>query len=262
VTIASTTAPSVSPWRSAGKDLVLNNNEVHVWRAALDHNPSHRHSLVDTLSEDEQARAARFYFQIDRQRFVVARAALRDILGGYLKRAAKSVSFCYGPHGKLALAQDSGKNTIHFNLSHSNGVAVYAITRGREIGIDLEFIREDLEVELLAERFFSQHEIATLRGLPDSLRKYAFFLCWTRKEAYLKARGEGLSLPLNQFDVSLIPGEPAALLSTQADPDEALRWFLQELSIGPSYVSALAVEGHSGPLSCWQWLPAHQNRAE
>jgi 4'-phosphopantetheinyl transferase len=259
VSIASTAALSVSPWRSPGKDLVLNDNEVHVWRAALDHNPSHRDSVVDTLSEDEQARAARFYFQIDRQRFVVARAALRDILGGYLKRAAKSVSFCYGPHGKPTLAQDSGKNTIHFNLSHSNGVAVYAITRGREIGIDLEFIREDLEVEQLAERFFSQREIATLRGLPVSLRKYAFFLCWTRKEAYIKARGEGLSLPLNEFDVSLIPGEPAALLRTHADPDEALRWFLQELSIGPSYVSALAVEGHSGPPSCWQWLPALQN---
>ena len=259
--IASTTAFSVSPWRSPGEDLVLSNNDIHIWRAALDHNPSEADSLFDTLSEDEQARAARFYFQIDRERFVVARAALRDILGMYLQRAAKAVSFCYGLHGKPALAQDSGGNTIRFNLSHSNGVAVYAIARGREIGIDLEFIRQDLEVEQLAERFFSQREIATFRGLPVNLREYAFFLCWTRKEAYIKARGEGLFLPLDQFDVSLIPGEPAALLRTQADPDEALRWSLQELSIGPSYVSALAVEGRGGSLSCWQWLPPFRNTA-
>jgi 4'-phosphopantetheinyl transferase len=210
-------------------------------------------SLLHTLSEDEQARAERFYFQIDRERFIVARGALREILGVYLNRAAKSVLFCYGPHGKPVLAQDPGGNTIHFNMSHSHGVALYAVTRGREVGIDLEFIRESLEVEQLAERFFSQREIATLRGLPVSLRKHAFFLCWTRKEAYIKARGEGLSLPLEQFDVSLIPGEPAALLRTQGDPDETLRWSLQELGVDPGYVSALAVEGRGWSLSCWQW---------
>jgi len=218
-------------------------------------------SLFHTLSEDEQARAERFYFQIDRERFVVARGALREILGVYLNRAAKSVLFCYGPHGKPALAHDPGRNTIHFNVSHSHGVALYAVTRGREIGIDLEFIRESLEVEQLAERFFSQREIATLRGLPVNLRKHAFFLCWTRKEAYIKARGEGLSLPLDQFDVSLIPGEPAALLRTQADPDETLRWSLQELSVDPGYVSALAVEGRGWSLSCWQWPPRHRSTA-
>jgi 4'-phosphopantetheinyl transferase len=253
VTIALTKTLAVAPWPSPRGDLILGNDEVHVWRANLDHNPSHMNSLLHTLSEDEQARAERFYFQIDRERFIVARGALREILGVYLNRAAKSVLFCYGPHGKPALAQDPGGNTIHFNMSHSHGVALYAVTRGREIGIDLEFIREILEVDQLAERFFSQREIATLRGLPVSLRKHAFFLCWTRKEAYIKARGEGLSLPLDQFDVSLIPGEPAALLRTQADPDETLRWSLQELSVDPGYVSALAVEGRGWSLSCWQW---------
>ncbi len=253
MTIALTNTLAVSPWPSPRGSLVLSNDEVHVWRADLDHNPSRMNSLFHTLSEDEQARAERFYFQIDRERFIVARGALREILGVYLNRAAKSVLFCYGPHGKPALAQDPGGNTIHFNMSHSHGVALYAVTRGREIGIDLEFIRESLEVEQLAERFFSQREIATLRGLPVSLRKHAFFLCWTRKEAYIKARGEGLSLPLEQFDVSLIPGEPAALLRTQADPDEIRRWSLQELSVDPGYVSALAVEGRGWSLSCWQW---------
>jgi 4'-phosphopantetheinyl transferase len=132
-------------------------------------------------------------------------------------------------------------------------VALYAVARGREVGIDLEFIRRDLEVEQIAERFFSRRETATLRALPTDLRKYAFFLCWTRKEAYIKARGEGLSLPLDQFDVSLIPGEPAALLSAQPDSDEALRWSLQELTLASGYVAALAVEGRGWSLSCWQW---------
>jgi 4'-phosphopantetheinyl transferase len=253
VTIAPTTAPAVSPWRSPGEGPILGNDEVHVWRAALDHDPSQVNSLLCTLSEDERARAERFYFEIDRERFIVARGALREILGVYLKRAAKSLSFSYGPHGKPALAQDAGGDAIHFNMSHSHGVALYAVTRGREIGIDLEFIRESLEVDQLATRFFSQREIATLQGLPVNLRKHAFFLCWTRKEAYIKARGEGLSLPLDQFDVSLIPGEPAALLSTQPDSDEAVRWSLQELTLASSYVAALAVEGRDWSLSCWEW---------
>ena len=244
-------APSL--WHSPEEGLILDNDEVHIWRAALDHKPSQVASLLDTLAEDEQERAGRFYFPVDRERFIVARGVLREILGLYLNSAAQSLSFCYGPFAKPALACESAGNTIHFNMSHSNGVALYAFTRGREIGIDLEFIREDLEVEQLAGRFFSQREIATLRALPVALRKYAFFLCWTRKEAYIKARGEGLSLPLDEFDVSLIPGEPAALLRTQRDPDEALRWSLQELSPGPGYVSALAVEGHGWSLSWWQW---------
>jgi 4'-phosphopantetheinyl transferase len=121
------------------------------------------------------------------------------------------------------------------------------------VGIDLEYIRSDLQVEQLAERFFSRREIATLRTLPPEVQRQAFFLCWTRKEAYLKARGEGLSLPLDQFDVSLIPGEPAALLSTQRDPYEVSRWSLQELTPAPGYAAALAVEGHGWGLACWQW---------
>jgi 4'-phosphopantetheinyl transferase len=259
VTIAPTTALAVSPWRSPGEGPILGNDEVHVWRAALDHNPSQVNSLLCTLSEDERARAERFHFEIDRERFIVARGALREILAAYLKRTAKSLSFSYGPHGKPALAQDARGDAIHFNTSHSHGVALYAVTRGCEIGIDLEFVRESLEVDQLAARFFSQREIATLQGLPVSLRKHAFFLCWTRKEAYIKAKGEGLSLPLDQFDVSLIPGEPAELLRTQADPDEALRWSLQELSIDPGYVSAIAVEGRGWSLSCWQWPPLLRN---
>jgi 4'-phosphopantetheinyl transferase len=240
-------------WGFPPATIILGSNEVHVWRALLDEPSPQIDSFLHTLAADEQARAERFYFQKDREHFITAHGVLRLILGLYLNRAPKCLSFRYSSHGKPALAHESGEDAIRFNMSHSYGVALYAVARGREVGIDLEFIRRDLEVEQIAERFFSRREIATLRALPTDLRRDAFFLCWTRKEAYIKARGEGLSLPLDRFDVSLIPGKPAALLSTQPDSDEALRWSLQELTLAFGYVAALAVEGRGWSLSCWQW---------
>ena len=217
VPIASTSPP----WGLPPEKIILGSNEVHVWRASLDEFPSQIDIFLHTLAADEQKRAERFYFQRDRERFITAHGVLRAILGLYLNRAPKYLSFRYSSHGKPALAWESGGDAIRFNMSHSHGVALYAVTRDREVGIDVEFIRRDLAVEQIAERFFSRRETATLRALPTALREHAFFLCWTRKEAYIKARGEGLSLPLDQFDVSLIPGEPAALLSTRPDSERS-----------------------------------------
>jgi 4'-phosphopantetheinyl transferase len=138
-------------------------------------------------------------------------------------------------------------------VTHSHGVALYAVTRGREVGIDLERIRSDLAVTEIAGRFFSRQEVAMLRALPTEEQREAFFRCWTRKEACLKARGEGLSLPLDQVDVSLAPGEPDAVPGTERNPSEASRWSLQELIPAPGYAAALAVEGHGWRLACWQW---------
>ncbi len=249
-------APTVSvspPWCVPPKPLIFGTDEVHVWRATLDLSPSQIDSFWHTLAPDEKARAERFYFHRDRDRFIAARGVLRAILGLYLNKAPECLSFCYGSHGKPALVWESGGDAIRFNISHSDGVALYAVTRGRKVGIDLELVRRGLEIEEIAERFFSRLEIATLRALPTYLRRYAFFLCWTRKEAYIKARGEGLSLPLDQFDVSLIPGEPATLMSTRPDSDEALRWSLRELTPDPGYAAALAVEGHGRSFAYWQW---------
>jgi 4'-phosphopantetheinyl transferase len=249
-------APSTSPvppWRAPPETLVLGCDEVHVWRATLDQTPSQIQSFRRNLAEDEQARAQRFYFERDRGHFIVARGMLRAILGGYLKRAPEGLSFCYTAHGKPALAGESGGDTIRFNVSHSHGVALYAITRGREVGIDLERIRSDLAVAEIAGRFFSRQEVAMFQTLPTEAQREAFFRGWTRKEAYLKARGEGLSLPLDQFDVSLAPGEPAAILGTRPDPSEAFRWSLQELTLDPDYVAALAAKGLGWRLACWQW---------
>ena len=219
----------------------------------MDQTPSQRQCFLHNLAADEQARAERFYFERDREHFIVARGVLRAILGGYLNRAPEELSFCYSAYGKPSLAGEFEGDAIRFSVSHSGGVALYAVTRGREAGIDIERIRSDLAVAEIAERFFSPREVAMLRTLPAEAQTQAFFCCWTRKEAYIKARGEGLSLPLDQFDVSLAPGEPAAVLGTQRDPSEASRWSLQELTPAPGFVAALAVAGHGWRLTCWQW---------
>jgi 4'-phosphopantetheinyl transferase len=134
---------------------------------------------------------------------------------------------------------------LNFNLAHSHAKAIYAFSRGRELGVDLEFIREDFGGEEIAERFFSPGEIAALKNVPPELTKEAFFHCWTRKEAYIKARGEGLSMPLDVFDVSLLPGEPAALLCNHKEPAEVTRWSMQSVPVPDGFVAALVVEGHS-----------------
>ncbi len=240
-------------WCPPPENLTLGNDEVHVWRAFLDLPASQVQSLQQTLVAEELRRAERYYFQKDREHFIVARGLLRAILGRYLRIEPSQLRFCYGPHGKPELAGQTGGEALRFNVSHSHGLALYALTRDRKIGVDLERIRPDLADEKIAERFFSPREVAVLRALPTNMQPEAFFACWTRKEAYLKARGEGLALCLDQFDVSLAPGEPAALLSTNGDPQEVSRWSLQELDPGPGYVAALAVEGHAWQLKCWQW---------
>ena len=245
-----------SGWCHPAMSPSLGIDEVHVWRAATDLPGSHIQTLHRTLSTDERARAGRFYFEKDSARFIVGRGLLRAILGRYLGIEPDHLEFCYNIHGKPALTEEFGDNVLRFNLSHSHGLILYAIARNRDIGIDLEFIRPELAEERIAERFFSLNEIAALRALPKTMQHRAFFACWTRKEAYIKARGEGLSLPLDEFDVSLSPGKPAVLLNTRSDPLVAFRWSLRDLNPGSGYIGALAVEGHDWQLSCWQWPTA------
>ena len=240
-------------WHLPPESLTLADDEVHVWRAFLDLEPHHVQGLQRTLLPGELERAGRFRFVRDRRRFIVARGVLRAILSRYLNIEPCQVRFSYNPYGKPALARGLGDDRLRFNLAHSHALALCAVTRNREVGIDLERIRADLVSRQTAEQFFSPREIAVLRSLPKAAQTAAFFHCWTRKEAYIKARGEGLSFPLDRFDVSLAPGEPAALVNTPGDPSEAARWSLKDLSPGPGYVAALAVEGHGWRLKCWQW---------
>jgi len=244
---------SVSSWSLPPETLFLGDEEVHVWKASLKPESPSVHSLIQILSPDERARADRFHFQKDRECFIVARGLLRVLLGRYLNMEPSCLQFRYNPYGKPALPNESGGNGLRFNLSHSDGLALYAITRGREIGVDIERIRPDVAEGQIAEQFFSCQEVKALRALPPSSQPVGFFNCWTRKEAYIKARGKGLTLPLDQFDVSVVPGEAAALLYVSGDPEESSRWSLQELAPGPGYVAAFAVEGHDWRLKCWQW---------
>lgn len=296
-----------SIWLPAPAQLQATHDEVHVWRVSL--HETHATKLQSLLDDDERMRAARFRFNEHRHRFIVARGALRSILGGYLETEPAALQFSYGDYGKPALADgypssvltspQAGKSLhavgvkgssrwsqttdqrsnglndrkpslrshlrlvsrnptppaergtetkeINFNLSHSRGFMLLAVTRGREVGVDIELIDRDFATAEVAERFFSRREILSLRSQPDHLQTEAFFHCWTRKEAYIKARGEGLSLPLDQFDVSLEPSG-ASLLDNRISPGDVARWSLQELHPAPDYCAAVAVEGFSWKL--------------
>jgi 4'-phosphopantetheinyl transferase len=214
--------------------------EIHLWQATL--NDCLADTLKHLLSADEICRADRFHFAKDRNHFIAARGLLRALLAVYLETKADELQFSYAEKGKPYLEESAGG--IDFNLAHSHGKALYAFSAGRQLGVDLEFIREDLEYEKIAQRFFSLREVESLRTLPAEFRKEAFFNCWTRKEAYIKARGEGLSMPLDEFDVSLAPGEPAALLRNHKEPAEVDRWRMRSIALPSGYVAAVVAEGN------------------
>lgn len=240
-------------WEPAPPRPSLDGGEVHVWRAALARTASEVEALKRLLSEDELSRAERFHFPRDRSSFVVARGTLREILSLYVGLPPGLLRFGYNAFGKPELINAPGRTPVRFNLSHAGGLALYAVAAGREVGVDVEAVRESVPCEELAARFFSRRETAAMLALPAGERRAAFFECWTRKEAYIKGRGEGLSLPLDSFDVSLAPGEPAALLAARDGRPGAARWSLRELTAGPGYAAALAVEGSGWRLRCWHW---------
>jgi 4'-phosphopantetheinyl transferase len=222
---------SSAEWQQIG-------DESHVWHAALEREENIISQLESTLSLEEKARADRFHFAKDRNRFVVARGLLRELLGAYLQHPPEDLEFSYGQHGKPALSGAHRSSGLCFNLSHSAGLAVYAIARERNLGIDVEHIRPDSAGDDIAERYFSAREVSELRSLPPHERVDGFFRCWTRKEAYLKATGMGLQIPLDSFAVSLALGQPAEFLSGVDS-----RWHLAAFNPAESYVAAVAYDG-------------------
>jgi 4'-phosphopantetheinyl transferase len=223
--------------------LSLPSDEVHVWRAFFDREQSQLNELARTLSEDERLKVGRFYFQKDRRRFVITHGILRNILGRYLNIEPKRLKFFYSSHGKPTLGGVTDGHSLCFNMSHSHGLALFAFAWNRKVGVDVEYIHSMPDAEEIAERFFSPRENAVFRTVPPAKRLEAFFNCWTRKEAFLKAIGDGLSRPLDSFEVSLAPGKPAHLLSVEGDLKEASRWSLRALVPASGYIGALAVEG-------------------
>jgi 4'-phosphopantetheinyl transferase len=228
--------------RATAPRVRLPGGEVHVWRVPLALEAGKLDAMARLLSADEHERAARFRFPRDRDRFVAARGALRGLLGRYTGARPEQLRFRYDRYGKPAVEAPRSAR-LAFNVSHSADVALVAVARDGDVGVDVELASgAAAAVERVPERFFSAAEVAVLRALPERDQPAAFLRCWTRKEAYVKARGEGLSLPLDGFDVSFAPGEPPALLRTVWSEDEPRAWRLTDLSDPAGrYAAALAV---------------------
>lgn len=239
-------------WPPSPTQVTLEGGQVHIWCASLDLCSKDLIQLVELLAKDEQERANRFVFDRDRQHFIVARARLRLILSHYLEVEPRSLKFRYGPQGKPELA-GGNRGVLYFNLSHSHGLALVAVTQERKVGIDLEWIRPIDDMDSIARRFFSKTEYQTYSALPITQKPLGFFNCWTRKEAYIKAIGQGLACPLADFDVSLTPGKPAKLLSIKDDRQSAELWSMTALAPAAGYVGAVIVEGPAPRISCWHW---------
>jgi len=246
----------LSPAFELNAPLPLPEGEVQLWRVDLEAMAPEETRWQKLLSEEELTRAGRFHFQRDRRGFTAARAMLRSILAAYLGCTPRALNFVYSKKEKPSLGPEHSAGGIAFNVSHSGGIALLAFSRGRDVGVDVEHLRHDFDLEAIACRFFSAQEQSQLAALPAQVRVDAFFRCWTRKEAYIKATGDGLSLPLSQFDVSLAPGQRDALLATRPDAAEAGKWLLREVPAGSGHVAALCVRGRDWKLRAWADDPA------
>lgn len=232
-------------WSAAPSKTELGNDEVHLWRADLNQNSDVVRRMWRLLNKEEQERAKRYAFERDRNHFTLARAILRQLLSRYLRCSAEDIEFAVAPKGKPAIR---GNPELRFSLSHSGGLVLYALSLNRELGVDLE--REKTETPSLdiVESYFSTRERAEFLALPRNIQNLAFYVGWTRKEAYLKARGEGLHMKLEDFDVSMNPGQPAVLRC-----EDATRWQLRSFCPEPDFVAALVVEGANCELRYWEW---------
>lgn len=244
----STTLSVTGLWRLAC-------DAVHSWCVRLDVSPETSAGLYATLTSDERNRSARLRFERDRRRFTVAHGVLRDLLGRYLGTHPGQIRFVYNAFGKPRLGPEFGSR-LRFNLSHSADLALIAIAADADIGVDLEYIRAQPDYAEIARRFFSAAEVDHLHRLPSHLHTQAFFGCWTKKEAYVKACGEGLAIPLTSFSVPLTTGPahtPVDLYGASRDTAPARRWSLYTLQPAPGYIGALAIEGSAWRLSQWHW---------
>lgn len=232
-------------WLPRPAKVSLIEDEVHLWMVNLHRSTVRLDTYFDLLSDAEKNQAQKFVFERDRKRFTVARATLRLILGQYLDTSPAALEFTVGPMGKPALRTNSA---VRFNLSHSDHLILHAFSLGRELGVDVERQRAEVANQEIVGNYFSRKEQAEWNALDPDLRDTAFYLGWTRKEAYLKARGDGLSESLSDFDVSLTPDQTAVLNSKDAD-----RWDLFSFYPEPGSVASVVVEGKNYKLCYFEW---------
>ena len=221
-------------WKHINLQPALEPDQVHLWRVELNKFRQNVPKLRLGLSNEEISRADRFVHCKDAENYIVARSILRRLLSNYLGVEAAEIAIETGKFGKPYVAKHMNARALKFNVSHSGDLCLIAARWGSEIGVDLEKIRDEVLVEDLAKRYFAPEEIAELQTLPDARRRLGFFLCWTRKEAYIKAKSDGLHIPLNQFAVTLTPGSPAKLRSADSG-----QWSMESLEPAPEYVGAL-----------------------
>lgn len=238
-------------WKAARQKIFLAENEAHIWRIALFQKDKVLEFSADLLDENEKSKAAKFRFERDRRNYIAAHGAMREILGFYLECCPKKIEFTTNYYGKPFLRRN--QTDINFNMSHSHEWALLALTKGKKIGVDIELIRAEIAEQNLAEQIFSPLENETLRNLPEKLRLKAFFDCWTRKEAFIKAVGKGLSYPLEEFAVSCAPHQSAMLLSINNSSDEVENWHIKELNVGENYAAAAAIESKQLKLKFYHW---------
>ncbi len=225
---------------------------VDVWRVRLDQPPT-AGSEGSVLSPDEIARAGRFHFEKDRIHFTRCRTALRGVLSGYLAVPAANIRFEYLISGKPQLAAGQNPHALQFNVSHSASMALIAVGSEHRLGVDMEKIRADVDTTSLADRFFSLRERAGLQALPEHLRVPGFFACWTRKEAFLKATGDGLSFPLADFSVTTHPDLNPEIEEINGNTKAGKQWFLTDLSVVEGYRATVALERAHSLLETYSW---------
>ena len=237
----------------AGRGIGPAPDMIQVWSGDQDQPSRLVEEFHQTLAEEERIRAARFKFEKDRVHYIVARGMLRRLLGAMLRIGPDQVRFRYSEYDKPSLSEEFDSTGLRFNISHSGGRVLLAFALGRDLGVDIERIRPDFATEDIADRFFSACEVEALRSLPEEIRAEAFFSCWTRKEAFIKAIGEGLSCPLDKFDVTLLPDQPARLLATRVAGQPASKWSMRNLDVGKGFKAAIVVEGQGWDLSMRPW---------
>lgn len=237
-------------WKPPPNNLTLKSIETHIWRANLDKNNSNFAFLKTHLTKDEVEYAKRFKFKKHSNRFIIARGILRSLLGRYLEVTPRKIKIEYSDYGKPHFQNEKA---INFNISHSKQMAVFAFSKYCNIGIDIEFINKKIEFDEIAKRFFSKNEVKTLNSLSDKDKVIGFYNCWTRKEAFIKAVGEGLSFPLDKFEVSLEPEKPAKIIKINCPQQDVSKWSIYAIKPEHNFVGSCVLEGSIERIKYWNW---------
>ncbi len=245
--------PDLDHWLPPPTNIQLGPSRLHVWSFGLDHTRANTAELESLLSASEKETAHRFNIEPDRRRYIVAHGRLRQILSRYTGTAPKNITFGHGAHGKPFLSREHAGDRVHFNLSRSGAMGLCAVAYGQDVGADVEWVRPLEGMETLVRRFFSPLENADWLQLAESQKLEAFYRYWTCKEAFVKARGEGFSLPLNQFDVAFSESGSPRLARIPGEATDTTNWFLRTLIPVSGYRAAVALPGLHWQVDCWRW---------